>query len=119
MKGNGYNVGGSIGIGVNRNGSSSGGANYGNNKSNSDVNWVNQQTSLTGANSVNILVGNKTDIKGAVIANADVGYDSDGKIAFSNDKGNLTINTKELEYSDIKDKNINETDSFNVGLTVG
>ena len=119
LKGNGFNVGGSIGIGVNRNGSSSGGANYGNNKSNSDVNWVNQQTSLTGANSVNILVGNKTDIKGAVIANADVGYDSDGKIAFSNDKGNLTINTKELEYSDIKDKKVSESNGFNVGLTVG
>ena len=61
----------------------------------------------------------KTDIKGAVIANAEVGYDSDGKIAFRNDKGKLTINTKELEYSDIKDKNINESSSFNLGLTVG
>ena len=71
------------------------------------------------SNSFPFLYFSKTDIKGAVIANAEVGYDSDGKIAFRNDKGKLTINTKELEYSDIKDKNINESNSFNVGLNIG
>ena len=71
------------------------------------------------SNSFPFLYFSKTDIKGAVIANTEVGYDSDGKIAFSNDKGNLIINTKELEYSDIKDKNVNESNGFNIGLNIG
>jgi len=115
----GYNVGASVGIGISKDASNSAGANYSNNKSYTDIMWVNEQTSLTGGNSVDIFVGNKTTVKGAVISNSEIAYNEEGKIIFTNDKGNLKLITKEIEYSDIKDKNESETNSIKVGLNVG
>jgi filamentous hemagglutinin len=78
-----------------------------------DIAWVNDQTSLTG-NNVNINVGNKTDIAGAIIASVE--YDEAGNIT---DNGNLKLTTKELEYSDIVDINVSKANGFGLSTMIG
>jgi hypothetical protein len=75
-----------------------------------DAAWVNEQTTLTGAN-VNVNVGNKTDLTGAVIAAGS--YDEDGTFV---DSGNLSLASGDFQYEDIKD--VNTSKSTGYGLSV-
>ncbi|MFT6332815.1 MAG: hypothetical protein ACJAW3_001163, partial [Lentimonas sp.] len=69
-----------------------------------DRKWVDDQTTLIGGNSVDIKVGNNTNLVGAVIAN---------KKADGTDGGNLNLETDTLTYSNIKDKD--KARNFSVG----
>ncbi len=75
------------------------GVNY--NVSKGNRKWVEEQTSLTGAN-VNIYVEEKTILKGAVIAST---------------TNNLTLDTGSFEYSNIKDKDI--SNNVGAGINIG
>ncbi|MCL2145010.1 MAG: hemagglutinin repeat-containing protein [Endomicrobia bacterium] len=117
-KGNSWSVNASIGIGTNDMGSVFGtgdpkNSNAGNNSvglgfnvgnSYTDSAWVNQQTSLTSGNSANITVGNKTTLTGAIIGS---------------ESGDMTLTTKELEYNDLKDKNVSRETGFGFSTSVG
>ncbi|AMD94931.1 hemagglutinin repeat-containing protein [Leptotrichia sp. oral taxon 847] len=59
-----------------------------------DKNWVNEQTSLIGRNSVRVDVGNKLTLTGAKISNEENGID----------KGNLIVKANEIETHDIVSK---------------
>ena len=80
----------SVGNVTGENRSYGGGVNY----TGRDKNWVNEQTSLIGRNSVNVEVGNKLTIAGAKIANEENGID----------KGNLIVKANEIEAHDIVSK---------------
>ena len=80
----------SVGNVTGENKSYGGGVNY----TGRDKNWVNEQTSLIGRNSVNVEVGNKLTIAGAKIANEENGID----------KGNLIVKANEIEAHDIVSK---------------
>ena len=80
----------SVGNVTGENKSYGGGVNY----TGRDKNWVNEQTSLIGRNSVNVEVGNKLTIAGAKIANEENGID----------KGNLIVKANEIETHDIVSK---------------
>ncbi|BBM58099.1 putative septum site-determining protein MinC [Leptotrichia trevisanii] len=80
----------SVGNVTGENKSYGGGVNY----TGRDKNWVNEQTSLIGRNSVNVEVGNKLTIAGAKIANEENGID----------KGNLIVKANEIEARDIVSK---------------
>ena len=80
----------SVGNVTGENKSYGGGVNY----TGRDKNWVNEQTSLIGRNSVNVEVGNKLTIVGAKIANEKKGID----------KGNLIVKANEIEARDIVSK---------------
>ncbi|WP_295726453.1 hemagglutinin repeat-containing protein, partial [uncultured Leptotrichia sp.] len=59
-----------------------------------DKNWVNEQTSLIGRNSVRVDVGNKLTLTGSKISNEENGID----------KGNLIVKANEIETHDIVSK---------------
>ena len=80
----------SVGNVTGENKSYGGGVNY----TGRDKNWVNEQTSLIGRNSVNVEVGNKLTIAGAKISNEENGID----------KGNLIVKANEIETHDIVSK---------------
>ena len=80
----------SVGNVTGENKSYGGGVNY----TGRDKNWVNEQTSLIGRNSVNVEVGNKLTIARAKIANEENGID----------KGNLIVKANEIEARDIVSK---------------
>ena len=80
----------SVGNVTGENKSYGGGVNY----TGRDKNWVNEQTSLIGRNSVNVEVGNKLTVAGAKIANEENGID----------KGNLIVKANEIETHDIVSK---------------
>ncbi|AKL98196.1 hemagglutinin repeat-containing protein [Endomicrobium proavitum] len=114
-KGNSWDANISVGIGTKSMGSLLGGekSNAGNNSIGAGFNtgndytdsaWVTEQTSLTGGNNVNINVGNKTTVTGAVI---------------NSESNNLTLTTKELEHSDIEDRNITESKGFGLSTSIG
>jgi filamentous hemagglutinin len=86
-------------------GNNSIGAGFNVGSDNTDMAWVGQQTSLTG-NSVNINVGNKTTLTGAIIAS-------------TSEDAILTLKTKELEYNDLKDLNTSESSGFGLSTSVG
>jgi len=67
--------------------------------------WVNEQTSIVGNNSVDINVGEHTQIDGAVVAN----LDAEGK-----DQGNLSLSTNSLAHTDFKDTNKEKSFYLNV-----
>ncbi|WP_144412044.1 hypothetical protein [Endomicrobium proavitum] len=73
-------------------------------KSNNDIAWVTEQTTLTGGNNVTINVGNKTTVTGAVI---------------NSESNNLTLTTKELEHNDIEDRNTTESKGFGLSTSIG
>jgi hypothetical protein len=54
-----------------------------------------------------------------VIANADIKYNEQGKVIVSNDKGNMTLNTKEFEYIEIKDKDERRSYDYGGGASFG
>ena len=95
----------SIGVGFGEGAGKSG--NIGVSTSKANKQWVNNQTSIIGQNSVTINTGNKTNLKGALIAN---------KAADGTDQGNLTLNTQTLTYSDIQDKDKARSLSLGVGI---
>ena len=59
---------------------------------NGTKNWVGEQTSIIGKNSIKVNVGNKLTLTGAKIANEENGID----------KGNLVVRAKEIEARDIE-----------------
>jgi len=59
---------------------------------NGTKNWVGEQTSIIGRNSIKVNVGNKLTLTGAKIANEENGID----------KGNLVVRAKEIEARDIE-----------------
>ena len=87
------------------------------NASNSDSQWVNNQTSLIGGTSgegeVNISA-DKTTITGAVVASAT--RNEDGTLT---DNGNLTLATDELVINNLQDKDHSENTGFDVSTSVG
>jgi filamentous hemagglutinin len=93
----------------NRNGS--GGFHVG--SSNHDSAWVNDQTELTGGK-VDISVGGKTTVTGAVIAAGE--YDENGKFV---DNGDLTLATNEFEYKDLHDFNTSSESGFGFSTSMG
>jgi len=119
-KGSNWGVNAGIGIGYgtdakgndmsgNRNGS--GGFNIG--SSNHDSAWVNDMTELTGG-TVNIHVGGKTSIVGAMIAAG--AYDESGNFV---DNGSLALKTNELEYKDLYDFNTSNENGFGLSASTG
>ena len=106
----------------------SGSASFGFNteKGYTDSQWVNNQTSIIGNNSVNINVGTKTDengnnigqgkttLTGAVIASGR--YDNNRNFI---DNNNLQLSTKELDYKDINDFHIEETKGGGFSTSLG
>ena len=105
-----YSIGMSLGISGDSSGANGGsvGFNLGNGYSNRA--WVDQLTSIVGTNSVAINTANNTDIVGAMIANKD----SNG-----NDLGNLTLNTKSLTFSDLKNFSVSESNNLGINLSAG
>jgi filamentous hemagglutinin len=75
--------------------------------------WVDDQTTLTGGNSVTINTGGNTNLTGAVIANQTTDPITGEKI----DGGNLTINTGSLTFQNIEDKD--KARSVSLGGGVG
>lgn len=59
---------------------------------NGTKNWVGEQTSIVGRNSIRVNVGNKLTLTGAKISNEENGID----------KGNLVVRAKEIEARDIE-----------------
>ncbi|GMO63833.1 MAG: hypothetical protein Ta2D_10690 [Rickettsiales bacterium] len=108
-----------------------GGFNLG--KDNTDSALVNNQTTLTADNSIDIKVGTreeqsyinqegnkvitqtsgqgKTTITGAVIASGQYTTDKDGNTTFK-DNGNLSLTTKELAYNDLNDFSTSNSKGF-------
>ncbi|NRA24851.1 MAG: hypothetical protein HRU08_10345, partial [Oleispira sp.] len=86
------------------------------NASNSDSQWVNNQTSLIGGTSgegeVNISA-DKTTIRGAVVASAT--RNEDGTLT---DNGNLTLATDELVINNLQDKDHSENTGFDISAGV-
>ena len=107
------------------------GLNFGGGFDKKERNWVDNQTSIIGNNSVVINTKNNTNIKGAIIASGsyeDVdipetewttditsGETAKTKRVFK-DNGNLVLNTGSLTYSDIYDNNTEKNQNLNVGL---
>jgi len=88
---------GSIGVGVGKN--------------NSQRDWVDNQTTIIGTNSVNVNVGNNTHLKGSVIASGN--YDENGNFV---DNKNLNLITKTLTSENINDKDNSSSYNLSVGV---
>lgn len=91
-----------VNAGVGNTGSASGGFNVG--SSNHDSAWVNDVTELRGGD-VDINVGGKTTVTGAVIA--------------AGEDGDLNLATNELEYKDLHDFNTSNEHGFGVNTGIG
>ncbi|MCT7617524.1 hemagglutinin repeat-containing protein [Aliarcobacter butzleri] len=85
------------------------GVGFGKNESQRD--WVDNQTTIIGTNSVNVNVGNNTHLKGSVIASGD--YDKNGNFV---DNKNLNLTTKTLTSENIYDKDKNKSFNLSVGV---
>ncbi|SFM85430.1 Haemagluttinin repeat-containing protein, partial [Pseudomonas syringae] len=83
-------------------GSVSGSAGYG--RTNGSTNWIEQQTSITGKDQVDIRTQNHTQLDGALIAS---------------DTGNLKLDTNTLGFSDIAGKDKEHGYYLNVGGSYG
>ena len=88
----------------------SGGASVGYGETDGSRAWVTEQTSLIGTESVNIKVGNHTQVDGAVIAN----IKDDGT-----DGGNLNLDTRTLGFSDLQDHDKEESNYLSIGFSTG
>jgi filamentous hemagglutinin len=93
-----------IGVGTGKGSSNSGSVGFNIAKENTDSQWVNEQTSLTAGNNVNINVNNKTNIIGAVI---------------NSETDNLILSTKELNYENLNDFYISESKGFGLSTSIG
>ena len=87
------------------------GLNFGGGFDKKERNWVDNQTSIIGNNSVVINTKNNTDIKGAVIASGS--YNDNGDFV---DNNNLSLSTKTLTYSDIYDNDTEKRQNIGGGL---
>src|SRR5690606_28204405 len=72
--------------------------------------WVAEQTSMIGTESVNIKVGNHTQVDGALIAN----IKDDGT-----DGGNLNLDTRTLAFNDLQDHDYEESNYLSIGFSTG
>ena len=97
----------SFGVGA---GSNSKNTHLSSNHSNSDRQWVDNQASIIGTESVDIDVDGKLKLDGSVIANTDL----TGK-----DKGNLDIKAGSLEANDIHNFNNSSESGFGLGVATG
>ena len=89
--------------------------------------WVDDQTSVIGTNSITINTGKNTNIKGAVVANitnataneitSNSSAEAEQKQANWIDGGNLTLNTSTLTFENIFDRE--EKKSVGYGVQVG
>lgn len=101
-------------------GTSSVGGGFSKNKSYTDSQWVNNQTTMIGEGSVALNVGTKegsegkTTITDALIAAGS--YNEDGIFV---DNGNLTLNTKDLAYSNLNDFFTTESKGFGFQTSIG
>ncbi len=77
---------------------------------NTDRQWVDNQASIIGTESVDIDVDNKLKLEGSIIANTDL----TGK-----DKGNLDIKAGSLEANDIQNFNNSSENGFGFGIATG
>lgn len=110
-KGNNWGVNAGVGHGYGTNakgqdmsGNRSGNAGFNVGSSNHDSAWVNDVTELRGGD-VDINVGGKTTVTGAVIA--------------ADEDGDLNLATNELEYKDLHDFNTSNERGFGVSTSVG
>ena len=112
----------SVGVGG---GKSSASLSYNASRSKFDRDWVDDQTSIIGTNSVNINTGANTNLKGALIANiinatlTDItkqGQDAKDSQKGWIDGGNLTLNTGTLTFENIYD--IEKQKSSSIGLAL-
>lgn len=101
------NTSNNFGIGV---GSNSESINLGNNHSNSDRQWVDNQSSIIGTESVDIDVKGKLGMEGSLIAN----INKDGK-----DVGNLDIKAGSIETSDINNFDRNSESGYDIDRRTG
>ncbi|HTF98932.1 MAG TPA: hemagglutinin repeat-containing protein [Cellvibrio sp.] len=88
----------------------SGGASVGYGETDGSRAWVTEQTSLIGTESVNINVGNHTQVDGALIAN----IKDDGS-----DGGNLNLDTRTLAFKDLQDHDKEESNYLSIGFSTG
>ena len=86
-------------------------ANYGNGFDKKERNWVDNQTSIIGNNSVVINTKNNTNIKGVIIASGS--YNDNGDFV---DNNNLSLDTKTLTYSDIYDNDTEKRQNIGAGI---
>jgi adhesin HecA-like repeat protein len=93
-----------VNVGANFSGGKSIGGGFSTGNKYTDSAWVKQQTSLTSSGKAEINVGNKTTVTGAVIGS------ESGQMAFS---------TKELEYSNLEDRNVNRNQGFGINTSIG
>lgn len=110
-KGNNWGVNAGVGHGYGTNakgqdmfGNRSGNAGFNVGSSNHDSAWVNDVTELRGGD-VDINVGGKTTVTGAVIA--------------AGEDGDLNLATNELEYNDLHDFNTSNERGFGISTSVG
>ena len=88
----------------------SGGASVGYGETDGSRAWVTEQTSLIGTESVNIRVGNHTQVDGALIAN----INEQGE-----DGGNLNLDTRTLGFKDLQDHDKEESNYLSIGFSTG
>ena len=102
-----------VGSGTSSNSNSPNNASFGISSShnNTDRVWVDNQTSVIGANQVNITTTNNTNINGALIANATTDNNNNNTLI---DHGNLNLTTRSLTYQDIRDSNNSYNGGFNL-----
>ncbi len=98
-------------------GGSSFSLNYNSSRSSFDRNWVDNQTSIIGTNSVTINTKNNTNLKGALIANATNANETQNKAEWI-DGNNLTMNTGSLTTQDIYDSEKQKSSSIGLGITI-
>ncbi|WP_409457144.1 hemagglutinin repeat-containing protein [Pseudomonas oryzihabitans] len=101
-KANGREYDASLTVTVGYGASVSGSVGYG--ETNGQTNWVNRQTGITAADSLNIRTGNHTQLDGAVLAS---------------DNGNLKLDTGSLGFRDIAGEDREHGYYLNVGGTYG
>ncbi len=114
-----------LGAGGNGGGLSSISLGYNSNRSSFDRNWVDDQTTVIGTNSVNINTGNNTKIKGAVVANITNAstLQNNGENIINNknaiDGGNLTMNMGSLTIENIQDSEKQKSSGFGLSTNIG
>lgn len=104
-----YTKNASSGFGIGA-GSNSKSINVSGSYANSDRQWVDDQTSIIGTETVDIDVDGKLKMNGSVIANTDL---------TGVDKGNLDLKVGSLEVSDIQNFNNNSESGFGLGVSTG
>jgi len=112
-------------------GQSGGNISYNAQRSEFNRDWVDDQTSVIGTDSVTINTGDNTDINGALVANVTnatsdtIGKNINNQLNTKNpnqenwvDGGNLVLNTNTLTFENITDTEKQESSAIGLGLTI-